>query len=148
MSELNGSLSSDLGGRLVKHAESIAERSNIRLLLACEGEPRQLPASIQRQIYFIFEEALANIVKHSGAGEVRIRIAWMEDCLHLDISDNGNGFDPNLIQDANRHFGLTMIKDITDELNAVYKIESSYESGTRLTFSLPLSPIANYHPDL
>ncbi len=127
MSELNGSLSNDLGGRLVEHAESVAQRANIRLLLACEGEPRPLPASIQRQVYFIFEEALTNIVKHSGAEEVRIRIAWMEDCLHLDISDDGNGFDPNLIQDANRHFGLTMIKDITDELDAVYRIESSNE---------------------
>ncbi len=47
----------------------------------------------RRNIYFVFKEAIHNIVKHANATNVQVRIFQQINGLHIRISDDGQGFD-------------------------------------------------------
>jgi signal transduction histidine kinase len=47
---------------------------------------------VRHKVFLAFKEALHNAVKHSGASEVLIRLAVMEESFVLSVADNGRGF--------------------------------------------------------
>lgn len=55
------------------------------------GEPRPLAPDRAVAAYRITQEALTNIVKHSGADRADIRLTWEDHDLMIDIADNGPG---------------------------------------------------------
>ena len=61
--------------------------------------PESLPSialsvEVRRNIYLSIREALHNVVKHSGAQEVKISLQKNEQTFTITVRDNGNGFDP------------------------------------------------------
>ena len=49
------------------------------------------------QRYLLFRaarELLTNVVKHSGARHVKVELNRKRGSLHLEVSDDGNGFTP------------------------------------------------------
>jgi two-component system NarL family sensor kinase len=80
--------------------------------------------------YRIFQEALANALKHSGASS--IEVSYCADNLLLQIQDNGKGFNtasPNLNSQIN---GLRNMQRRAQLANLKLKIESSLGNGTRV----------------
>jgi len=55
------------------------------------GEPRRLPPDCGVAAYRITQEALTNVVKHAGASRADVRLGWQEDCLVIEIQDDGRG---------------------------------------------------------
>ncbi|YCK34105.1 sensor histidine kinase [Actinomadura sp. ATCC 39365] len=55
------------------------------------GEPRPIGPDSALAAYRITQEALTNIVKHSGADRAEIRLTWEDDHLMIDVTDNGRG---------------------------------------------------------
>jgi signal transduction histidine kinase len=47
----------------------------------------------RRNIFLAVKEALTNIIKHAQASEVDIRISTYNDCLVIEVADNGKGMD-------------------------------------------------------
>jgi signal transduction histidine kinase len=47
-------------------------------------------------LHRVLREALTNINKHAHAGRVEIRLYESEDVIHLEVTDDGIGFDPAL----------------------------------------------------
>jgi signal transduction histidine kinase len=88
----------------------------------------------------IAQEALANVVRHSGAAHVALALRYHPNELTLTISDDGKGF---LITNANLspkgHFGLQGMRERADQIGGTLNVESSPESGTRVTLHAPLS---------
>jgi signal transduction histidine kinase len=50
--------------------------------------------AIATHLYRIAQEALANVVKHSGAGKVSIRLKTGASQIELRVEDNGAGLSP------------------------------------------------------
>jgi signal transduction histidine kinase len=127
--------SPNLEAALLHHARKVAARAHFEVDLVSEGQPRVLPDNIQRHILYIFREALANVEKHANARRVDIRLSWAERSLTIDISDDGKGFDPEKIN-LDGHYGLTIMRERAEEINAHLTITSSEQGGTHLSLTV------------
>ena len=58
------------------------------------------------KVKLALEEALTNAMRHGNglkvSRKVAVRIAWDQGQIHLDVSDEGNGFNPKTIPDPTR----------------------------------------------
>ena len=88
-------------------------------------------------IYRIAQEALKNILKHSQATEVKVRMQYVRGYFILEIRDNGKGFD---LQKFNERTGLgvDLMRERTKLINGVLDVVSDPRSDTivRLTVSV------------
>ncbi|MFD8978750.1 sensor histidine kinase [Streptomyces sp. NPDC059564] len=55
------------------------------------GEVRELPAALEATVHRVVQEALTNVVKHSGASSVDVRLEYGEGDLTVTVADDGRG---------------------------------------------------------
>jgi signal transduction histidine kinase len=84
----------------------------------------------QGHLFRIAQEAVNNAVKHSGAGEVVVRLTKGDGAVRLDISDNGRGFPKS---PSNRGIGLQIMRHRASVIGAELEIKS--ENGAGVTVS-------------
>ena len=91
------------------------------------------------ELFRCIQECINNCEKHLDSRVVEINInVESEDFLHIVVSDNGEGFDVNSVLCASgNHFGLKIIKDRVEMMNGSFNIESSKETGTKITIDIP-----------
>jgi ligand-binding sensor domain-containing protein/signal transduction histidine kinase len=95
-----------------------------------------LNAEQRHTLFLVTKEALHNAAKHSGATEVRLRVALDGSQMTLIIADNGRGFDRNdLKPDRN---GLKNIEGRMRHLGGRAAIRSVLNRGTRVELTWPL----------
>ncbi|HOX83223.1 MAG TPA: sensor histidine kinase [Chryseolinea sp.] len=68
---------------------------NIQFLI--EGIEARLPAPIEVAVYRIIQEVINNMIKHSRADRIEVNVLAKGNTLHLSISDNGVGFEKEMI---------------------------------------------------
>jgi signal transduction histidine kinase len=56
-----------------------------------DGEPRELPPSVDTAAYRIIQEALTNARKHAGPARASVLLAYTEDGITMRIDDDGTG---------------------------------------------------------
>ena len=83
----------------------------------------------------IIQEALTNVARHAGVGEVTVRLWVGQDTLGLEIEDRGTGFDPLAVGVST---GLSGMRERVVLVGGQLTIESSPGSGTFITAELPL----------
>lgn len=91
-------------------------------------------------IFRIFQEALNNIVKHSGATEVKIESLVSDSMLRIFISDNGKGFGPSSACSPKGH-GLNNIRERAGLLKGKAEIISTPDEGTTIIIEIPVNKI-------
>jgi signal transduction histidine kinase len=62
------------------------------------GEPRPLPPDIESALLRVAQEALANVLKHAGAGRVSVELAFRPEQIRLTVSDDGRGFSADALE--------------------------------------------------
>ncbi|MBS0341613.1 MAG: hypothetical protein JSS56_13885 [Proteobacteria bacterium] len=89
----------------------------------------------------VLQEALANVIKHSGARQVRVRIAAERCALQLEVHDDGRGFTAQTAQNTSpvAGMGLASMRTRARRLDGELAIDSG-PSGTRLTLRCALAP--------
>jgi len=90
-------------------------------------------------LYRLFQEALNNAMKHSSADRLDILLRYLdnESKLVLQIKDNGHGFDRYKETATPKGLGLTNMQKRVDLLGGVLDIQSSEQTGTCLTITIP-----------
>jgi len=91
---------------------------------------------VNSSIFRIFQEAFTNIIRHSKATKVMIKITEESDVLMLEISDNGIGINGALLSD-DHSLGIIGMKERTLQFNGQLNIEKVSEGGTKLTLIIP-----------
>jgi signal transduction histidine kinase/ligand-binding sensor domain-containing protein len=133
----NDSMNS-LGGYLARYAQEFFEPTSIRCRLEIqEMDSQQSFNSEQRHNLFLaFKEALTNVVRHSGATEVRIRI-FLENktLLVVCIEDNGHGL-PAVVRDSAD--GLINLRQRLSRVGGDCEITSTPNDGVIVRMSLPV----------
>lgn len=104
--------------------------------------PRALPEDISLALFRIVQEALTNAVKHSQASGVQVMLLAKSNRLHLQVLDNGRGFDPSKNTSG---FGLRGMRERANALGGTYQIWSAPGMGCRVSVILPL-PESFIHP--
>jgi signal transduction histidine kinase/ligand-binding sensor domain-containing protein len=103
--------------------------------------PRDLPewevdAERRHTLLLAVREALHNVVKHSGASEVSLKVEVLSNGVRVDITDNGRGFDPRIAPHGD---GLGNLRDRLEAVGGKCIIRSTPQSGTQVSFHLPLA---------
>jgi len=119
----------------------VLEEENFTCSFELSGELPNLTSHEKRAIFGIAREALNNIRKHSAATQARLGLCFHDDTASMEISDNGQGFNPEEVfcnQFRPGHIGLLSMKERADLIGACLKIDSKPGEGT--TISLTFSP--------
>lgn len=99
------------------------------------GDPRPLGPVADWCAHKFVQEAIANAVKHSGATEFAAELEWGRTELHLRATDNGCGFDQQLVALG---VGLLSMRERAAEAGGRVVNESRPGHGTHLVLHLPL----------
>jgi signal transduction histidine kinase len=123
------------------HAERNLDGSGIRFELSTDSFSGRLPADMETALYRIFQEALNNVRRHSGAKQVRITLALHADSFVGEIYDDGVGFDPQVLdfnENSPRGLGLLSIRERVDQCCGQVEIISRPGRGTRILVRFPI----------
>ena len=93
----------------------------------------ELSAAVEVAVYRIVQEALANVVRHSGAGSASVRMETGVE-LSLSITDDGQG----LPDGYHSGVGLNSMRERAEELGGTFKIDSAPGAGATIDVRLPL----------
>lgn len=95
-----------------------------------------LDASLRKNVFLIFKEAINNAAKYSGATTISIDFQRKGNTLQLTIADNGKGFEPMNGSSGN---GLRNMKERARTSNGALEVNSSPNNGTAVILSMPLT---------
>jgi PAS domain S-box-containing protein len=99
--------------------------------------PAEIPPETALCLYRIVQEALRNVVKHSGAHHARVVLSGNGDAISLRISDDGIGLngDPAAGQEG---LGLISMRERLHLVKGEMSIESPPSGGTQIDIRVPL----------
>jgi signal transduction histidine kinase len=119
---------------LAKQGASLQARHNIQVQLELCEEPN-LALNDKESLFRVAREALHNVVKHSQATKVTLRLASEAGMLVLDVVDNGRGFDTG--RDFPGHLGLQSMRERITSLGGNLEIHSVLGEGACIRARLP-----------
>jgi signal transduction histidine kinase/ligand-binding sensor domain-containing protein len=108
-----------------------------RLDLPDHPPHRAVSTEVRHNLFLVVKEALNNVVRHSGANEVSLRVAVTEQMLELTIQDNGRSFETALVNGSSN--GLRNMRQRMDELGGKFQVGNNPGAGTRILLSVPWS---------
>jgi signal transduction histidine kinase len=115
-----------LGAALAEVADRLPLEVSLEVL------PRRLDPAVEATLYFVACEALANVVKHAGAGSATVTVREGKSLLEMEIADDGTGG-----VRADGGHGLANIADRVGALDGEFVIDSPLGGGTRLVVRVP-----------
>jgi PAS domain S-box-containing protein len=116
------------------HATAVQRRTGLAMVVDAEPIDR-LPLACEEALYRIGQEALHNVVKHANASSATIRI-WRDGTrVHLSVTDDGGGFDPDSVPRS--HLGLIGMRQRVDLVGGELRVESRAQRGTTIEASVP-----------
>jgi signal transduction histidine kinase len=99
--------------------------------------PEGTPKDVTLCLFRIAQEALRNVVKHSGASAATVEVSGRGDCIDLCISDAGVGFETKSAKGA-AGLGLISMRERLRLVGGDIVVESEPSHGTRLHVHVPL----------
>ncbi|HCW07429.1 MAG TPA: hypothetical protein DGG95_08715 [Cytophagales bacterium] len=124
--------------KMKEFSAEILEPKNIayRFLVDENLSDLSLDIAKRKNLFLIFKEAINNAAKYSECSSITIQFSQSSNNLLLFIQDNGKGFDTGNASSGN---GLKNMKERALEIGASFKIQSSAQTGTALTLTVPLT---------
>jgi signal transduction histidine kinase len=106
--------------------EALIGRARLPITLVIEGD-RSLPPEVQVAFYRIAQESLNNVFKYAHATEVKVGLFQTPLGVHLEICDNGIGFD--LSNQKTTSLGLRIMQERAEAIGAELSISSQPGTG-------------------
>jgi PAS domain S-box-containing protein len=92
------------------------------------------------QLLRVIQEALTNAHRHGGARNIRLSFERQDGVAHIQIDDDGCGFDPQALPGApGEHYGLAFMRERMQQIGGSLSIDSQPGTGTQLTLLAPLA---------
>jgi signal transduction histidine kinase len=123
--------------------EAFAARTGIEPDVHWEGPHTELSDSQQIALLSLIREALSNIRKHSNAHAVGIRVSADATGVHVEVRDDGDGFDPEetlLVAARAGRLGLVGMHERVRMLGGRTHIDSRPGGPTVISATLPPWP--------
>jgi signal transduction histidine kinase len=113
---------------------TVERQTGIAIHFQKTGESRPIGSRAGIHIYRILQEALNNVVRHSGSNEANVRMAFQPASLVLEIEDHGKGLQPDRDR---RGIGLVAMRERAELIGADIKFVSANGSGTLVRLEVP-----------
>jgi len=141
--ELRPTLLDTLGLPAAIHhlAEANFNSQGINVSTEFQGMERRLPAESELALFRIIQEAMSNILRHSGARNATVKIECDADKCVLRVEDDGKGFDVREITSIDRRgrgAGLFGMKERVKLVGGICSINSQLGKGTKITAKIPI----------
>jgi len=99
-------------------------------------------------IYRVVEEALTNVVRHSGAANAHVLLKLGAETLELIVTDDGVGFDPALLEidtEGGSGVGLSSMRERVEAANGVFAVSAAPRRGTTVqaTWAMAREPVTD-----
>jgi NarL family two-component system sensor histidine kinase LiaS len=124
-----------LSAALRDYVGTWSQRAEIPAEVHVRGE-REVPLEVEQALFRVAQEALANVARHSSAGNVEVDLIYTADSLTLRVADDGRGFDPAKVPGDG--FGLQSMHERLERLGGRVEVESAPGKGTIITCVSPL----------
>ncbi len=98
--------------------------------------PALVPKDVTLCLFRIVQEALRNVVKHSGSTEAEVELSGNADGIDLCVSDSGHGFDVESVKGV-AGLGLISMRERLRLVGGQLSIESGPSRGTRILARIP-----------
>ena len=114
----------------------LSEREGLEIGFESVGGSRPLSPRIEVGLYRMAQEALTNVVGHSEASRVLVRLVTTPQEIELSLEDDGKGFEPSGV--PKERYGLVGINERARLLGGSMRLETSVGAGTRIEIRVPL----------
>lgn len=123
------------------HANDVVEKHpNLNIHLSLAHDRQILPEKVRLALFRIFQQSLANVIRHAKATEVNVRFSFDAEEAHLEITDNGKGFEvpSNWIEFVRQgHYGLAGAAERANTLGGTFKVQSHPGKSTTIRVTIP-----------
>ena len=124
----------DLLTTLERCRQSMLEGSLPPLILVREGVPHTLSLTVRDALFQVGRESIANILRHSRATEIVLKLRYDTKYLVLEVSDNGEGFD---YEEHANSFGIRGMRRRCQRVGAILQIKTAPGRGTCVSVQAP-----------
>jgi len=130
----------DLETALSQSARLWTAGSAVRVQVDVTGKNRKLSEEMEQHLLRIAQEAVTNTVKHAHAQEVKIKLDMENGNLHLQVMDDGQGFEQtDAFSEIGGHFGLMGMRERAQRLGGELQLASKPGEGTTVEVTVPLA---------
>ena len=129
-----------LSAALKRLIASFQERYGLPVTLEGSGiGPADL--DVRGLAFHAVRELLFNVVKHAHATQAAVRYREIDGRMHIDVSDNGTGYNDYQTATKKPGFGLFYLRERVELLGGSLSIECP-QQGCRVSFELPLEGLS------
>lgn len=124
------------------HAQRLSSLGNLQVHFDSRGFQGKVPAEIEIMCFRVAQEALTNVMRHSGAANAWIDLAVVEGALRLSVRDDGAGFEVAKALDrtgTDGGFGLLGMQERVALAGGTLDIRSEPAQGCTVTATFPFS---------
>ena len=111
-------------------------QAGVELRARVDGDTASLPSAVELAAYRIIQEAVTNIVRHSGARSARVGVSIKADAVEIEIEDDGRGIATDFSD--NDGSGIRGMRERAQALAGTVAISRSSNGGTVVRARLPL----------
>ncbi|MCB0880942.1 MAG: GAF domain-containing sensor histidine kinase [Thermoleophilia bacterium] len=126
-----------LASAIERMAARLGDASDIRIDAVVSGRVDDLPDALQVGLLRVVQEALTNVVRHSGAARASVLVTRNDAHVRAVVEDDGHGFDPSA--HTNR-LGLRGMGERVEILGGSLRIESAPGEGATVIVDVGLKP--------
>ncbi len=112
----------------------VERQSGIDISYEKSGTPFVLDGNAAIHVYRVLQEALNNVVRHSGAKQAWVRLRFLPRTLELEVEDHGKGF---FLQAAQQGIGLVAMRERAELLGGTIAFSSPAAGGTLVRLEIP-----------
>jgi signal transduction histidine kinase len=125
---------------IVWYCQRYTTSTRIKVNFEHEGtDGQRFHPEIETAAYRTVQESLTNVARHAKVTEVRVLVWSGSGLLHVQISDQGQGFDPRAGLSRNGSCGLVGMQERVRLLNGTWSLTSRPGTGTRVIAEFPIA---------
>ena len=130
------------------YARTNLEEAGIMVEINANGEAQPIPPQVKSTLFRIAQEAINNIVKHSNANQVEIKLSQREKNIQLEVKDDGQGFNLDSVRHeavSLQQLGLIGIEERAELIGGDAQFMSEPGVGTQILVRVPISSAGENH---
>jgi signal transduction histidine kinase len=121
---------------LKSYCAEFGKQNSIAIRFSERNLPRPIPPPLALTIYRVVQEALRNVVKHSGTRRAQVSLAGRRGSLHLTVKDFGRGF--NATASQKRGLGLISMEERVRQAGGSFAVKAKPGEGARIEVRIPV----------
>jgi signal transduction histidine kinase len=117
--------------------EEVTNTGGVEIQFKERDAPKAAPNQVALCLYRVVQEALSNVLKHSGAATGTVELFGEPGLIRLRVADSGRGFDAR-DQASAEGLGLISMRERLRSVGGVLSVRSEQSHGTEIEAEIPV----------